>query len=90
MTYAAFDGSEAFADDAAVGLLKEHLASDRPGASRAALAAASDAIKERFLAGEAVTDLVHLRAAVIDHLLVHLWRTHANYCSSVAALIAVD
>ena len=34
-------------------------------------------------------ELVHLRAAVIDRLLIHLWRTHANYCSSVAALVAV-
>ena len=34
-------------------------------------------------------DLVHLRAAVIDELLVHLWRTHTDYCASVACLVAV-
>ena len=88
MIHAAAHGN-ATGGDAAVLLLREHLASGEPGASRAALAAASENIKERFLAGEPVTDLVHLRAAVIDELLVHLWESHANYCSTVAALVAV-
>jgi [protein-PII] uridylyltransferase len=89
MSHAAAEGPPSSRDDAALAILKSGLASGEPGASRAALAAASDNIKERFLAGEAVTDLVRLRAAVIDHLLVHLWRTHADYSSSVAALVAV-
>jgi len=79
----------AFANDAAIALLQTHLGSNAPGASRTALEAASENLKERFLAGEAVVDLVHLRAVIVDQLLVHLWRTHANYCSGVASLLAV-
>ena len=89
MTHVAAQDSVSTAGDVAVRLLREQLASDDPGASRAALAAASANINERFLAGESVVDLVHLRAAVVDELLVHLWESHANYCSSVAALVAV-
>jgi len=79
----------AFANDAAIALLQTHLGADAPGANRTALEAASENLKERFLAGEPVVDLVHLRAAIVDQLLIHLWRTHANYCSSVASLVAV-
>jgi len=78
-----------YTDDAALVILREALADDSAGNSRAALEAASDNIKERFLAGESVVNLVHLRAAVIDHLLVYLWRRHANYCAGVASLVAV-
>jgi len=78
-----------YTDDAALVILREALADDSAGNSRAALESASDNIKERFLAGESVVKLVHLRAAVIDHLLVYLWRRHANYCAGVASLVAV-
>ena len=89
MTYTAAEWTESFADDAALLLLKKALSSDSPGSSRTALELASENVKERFLAGESVIELVHLRAAVVDHLLVHLWKTHANYCSEVASLVAV-
>lgn len=75
--------------DDALAILSQALADDQPGYSRKALQLASDNIRERFLAGESVVDLVHIRAAVIDQLLVHLWRTHANYCAGVACLVAV-
>jgi len=89
MTYESFLGSESFADDRALVILREALADDSPGNSRMALDLASDNIKERFVAGESVVDLVHLRAAVVDELLVHLWRRYANYCAGVASLVAV-
>ena len=89
MTYESFLGSESFADDAALVILREALADDSPGNSRMALGLASDNIKERFVAGDSVVDLVHLRAAVVDELLVHLWRRYANYCAGVASLVAV-
>jgi [protein-PII] uridylyltransferase len=79
----------AFANDAAIALLQTQLGSSAPGASRTALEAASENLKERFLAGEPVVDLVRLRAAIVDQLLIHLWRAHANYCSGVASLVAV-
>ena len=89
MTYASFEESGSFADDAALVILRKALTDDSPGSSRVALDLASANIKERFIAGESVVDLVHLRAAVIDHLLVHLWRRYANYCAGVASLVAV-
>jgi [protein-PII] uridylyltransferase len=76
-------------DDPALAILRETLATDQPGASRNALELASKNIRERFLGGESIVDLVLLRAAVIDQLLVHLWRAHANFCAGVADLIAV-
>ena len=57
--------------------------------SRTALAAADDNLRARFIAGESVVDLVHLRAAVVDQLLLHLWRMHASECAESAALVAV-
>jgi len=89
MAYKSTGWTESFADDAALVILHEALAAESPGGSRAALDLASDNIKERFVAGESVVDLVHLRAAVIDHLLVHLWHRYANYCAGVASLVAV-
>jgi [protein-PII] uridylyltransferase len=86
---AAADWSRSFADDPAMAILRESLQEDQPGASRRALENASDNIRDRFLAGESVVDLVHLRAAVMDELLVHLWRAHADSCTSVACLVAV-
>ena len=78
-----------FGNDPALAILRETLAAEQPGASRQALQAASDNIRERFLGGESVVALVQLRARVIDELLVHLWRAHANYCAGVASLVAV-
>jgi [protein-PII] uridylyltransferase len=89
MSRAAAKIPDRFRDDAALQILESALQPSAEGSSRAALLAANANINERFLAGESVVDLVHLRAAVIDRLLVYLWRSHANYCSSVAALVAV-
>lgn len=89
MTYTAVEWAESFADDAAVILLREALAADSAGSSRTALEAASENLKERFLAGESVVTLVHLRASIVDELLVHLWRRHMGDCIDIAALVAV-
>jgi [protein-PII] uridylyltransferase len=89
MSYTAAEWAESFANDATVVTLREALAVDAPGSSRQALKSASDSIIDRFMAGESVVDLVHLRAAVIDQLLIYLWRRHANYCAGVASLVAV-
>jgi [protein-PII] uridylyltransferase len=77
-----------FRDDAALQILNEALQA-APGNGRDALQAATTNINERFLDGAPVVELVHLRAAVVDRLLIHLWRMHANYCSNVAVLVAV-
>jgi len=78
-----------FADDKALVILREAFSDGSPVSERKALGLASENIRDRFLAGESVTDLVHLRTAVVDELLVHLWRSHANYCAAVASLVAV-
>ena len=56
-------------------------------AIRESLATASDDLKRRFEAGEAITDLVHARSALIDDLLVRLWNDHDLHDD--AALVAV-
>ena len=56
-------------------------------AYRESLAAADKALKARFESGEAVVDLVHERAQVVDDLLVRLWEDHAGHTGS--ALVAV-
>jgi len=89
MSYKLSAWAESFVDDAAIVILSEALARSEPGSARTALNLASENIAQRFHSGESVTFLVHLRAAVIDLLLVHLWRTHANYCAEVASLVAV-
>ncbi len=89
MSYKPTEWAESFAEDAAIGILCEALVENEPGSARKALDLASENIVQRFHAGESVTDLVHLRAAVIDQLLTYLWRSHANYCASVASLVAV-
>ncbi len=86
---AAAEWTRSFTDDPAMTVLRDSLRDDQPGSSRKALENAGANIRERFLAGESVVDLVHLRAAVIDELLIHLWRTHANFCAGVACLVAV-
>ncbi len=89
MSYEASEWAAGFAGDEALSILREALAADGPGAGRTALQAASENLKQRFLAGESVVTLVHLRAGLIDELLVHLWQQHAGDCVDVAALVAV-
>ena len=54
---------------------------------RESLAAAGDALRARFLAGESVVDLVHARARLIDDVLTGLWQEHIEPLG--AALVAV-
>ena len=54
---------------------------------RESLAAASESLRTRFLAGESVVDLVHARADLIDGVLTDLWREHIEPLG--AALVAV-
>ena len=54
---------------------------------RESLAAAGDALRARFLAGESVVDLVHARARLIDDVLTGLWQEHIEALG--AALVAV-
>ena len=89
MTYKAETLAESFAEDDAIAILRDALGGDSAHSSRTALELASKNIKERFIAGESVVNLVHARAALIDQLLIHLWRRNANYCASVASLVAV-
>jgi [protein-PII] uridylyltransferase len=89
MNRLAAETPDRFNDDAALHILESALQSADAGSSRSALQAATENINQRFMAGQSVVELVHLRAAVIDRMMIHLWRTHANYCSSVAALVAV-
>jgi [protein-PII] uridylyltransferase len=56
---------------------------------RAALDAATANLRERFLKGEPVTELVMLRAAIVDRLLCWLWRQHAALLAEEVALVAV-
>ncbi|MBT8099521.1 MAG: [protein-PII] uridylyltransferase, partial [Gammaproteobacteria bacterium] len=89
MTYAASKQAESFEDDAALKHLMAILTRDGASACRAALTAASDNINERFLDGESIVNLVHLRASVVDALLTFLWRYHAPACQNNVALLAV-
>jgi [protein-PII] uridylyltransferase len=56
---------------------------------RAALAAADEDLKQRFLAGESVVDLVHDRARAVDEALADLWRSVAGELAEQVALVAV-
>jgi [protein-PII] uridylyltransferase len=56
---------------------------------RAALAAADEELKQRFLAGESVVDLVHDRARAVDEALADLWRSVAGELAEQVALVAV-
>ena len=57
--------------------------------SRASLAATDADLKNRFLAGESVVDLVHARAVATDELLRELWQTHMGQLCGDVALVAV-
>ena len=54
---------------------------------RESLANAGEDLRARFLAGESVVDLVHARAALIDDVLIGLWREHLGELG--VALVAV-
>ena len=56
---------------------------------RATLTAATEDLKQRFLAGESVVDLVHERARAVDEVLVDLWRSEAGDLVDEIALVAV-
>jgi len=83
-------GSTSFAtDDPAFALLQAALGDAHGVGSRAALEAASENMKARFVAGESVVRLVHLRANIVDRLLVHLWHQHIDESTVGVALVAV-
>ena len=89
MIYTATEWTDSLSDDPALAVLRDALATMTPAASRAALSAASDNIRERFLSGESVVTLVHARSAVVDAVLTHLWQQYAKDCIGTAALVAV-
>jgi len=89
MIHTATEWTEALLDDPALAILRDVLATSTPADSRAALVAASNNIRERFLAGESVVTLVHARSACVDAVLTHLWQQYAKDCVATAALVAV-
>ncbi len=56
---------------------------------RRALEQANEDLVSRFLAGQAVTELVRLRAAIVDRVVIELWHEHAASLVGSAALVAV-
>ena len=56
---------------------------------RQALGHASDDLIARFENGQPVTDLVRLRASLVDRVLLCLWREHAGPLHDSAAMVAV-
>ena len=56
---------------------------------RAALEAASEDLKRRFLKGGSVVDLVRERAAIVDDVLLDLWHEQASGLAGKVALVAV-
>ena len=56
---------------------------------RRALERANEDLVSRFLAGQAVTELVRLRAAIVDRVVIELWHEHAASLAGLAALVAV-
>jgi [protein-PII] uridylyltransferase len=75
----------------AIATLDEALrqAGNRIAATRDALRQANDDLITRFKAGQPVTELVRLRAAIVDRVLVGLWHEHAASLGETAALVAV-
>src|SRR5262249_28758149 len=70
------------------GLTLQLAAQREPAAWRELLGRAHEELRQRFLAGEPIEELVHARAALIDTLLREAWRVH---CAAHGdwALIAV-
>ena len=89
MIHTATEWTETLSDDPALAVFRDVLATSTSTDSRAALGAASNNIRERFLAGESVVTLVHARSAVVDAVLTHLWQQYAKDCVATAALVAV-
>ena len=89
MIHTATEWTEALSDDPALAVLRDILETSTSADSRAALGAASNNIRERFLDGESVVTLVHARSAVVDAVLTHLWQQYAQDCVATAALVAV-
>ena len=56
---------------------------------REVLAEGSVALENRFLGGEAVTQLVQARAALVDHVLVHAWNGIMTDATDDLAFVAV-
>jgi [protein-PII] uridylyltransferase len=56
---------------------------------RQALAHANEDLVERFKQGQPVVELVRLRAAIVDQVLIELWHEHAASLAGTAALVAV-
>jgi len=88
MVFAARDVST---QDPALQLLDECLAQDSatPGAYRNALKSADADLFERFRHGEAVGNLVRLRARLVDRLLLTLWSRHGLEAAPGVALVAI-
>ncbi|MEM7432377.1 MAG: [protein-PII] uridylyltransferase [Pseudomonadota bacterium] len=78
--------SETTAHPAALDQLASDLQDDTPAN---ALKNASARIADRFRNGESVVTLVKERAALVDAILIHLWRTRAPACADDVGLIAV-
>ena len=89
MIHTATEWTETLSDDPALAVLRDTLATSTSADSRAALGAASNNIRERFLDGESVVTLVHARSACVDAVLTHLWQQYAKDCVATAALVAV-
>ena len=54
---------------------------------KAALVAANDSLKRRFVAGESVSELVHLRSAMVDAVLLRQWQHFAGDLAGNASLV---
>jgi len=70
-------------------LMTQRLGGNDAGDVRDALAAADRDLERRFHAGETATELVPLRASLVDHLLRHLWTRHLGSDGDALALVAV-
>jgi len=77
------------ADPALDALARALAASNSVAAGRLALADTRDALAERFKNGESVTTLVRLRATLVDHVLVNLWKRADAGLDQEVALVAV-
>jgi len=89
MAYSLFVDESEGIDPTLTELDRQLAGSDTVAGWRDALGTANRALKERFLAGESVTQLVLVRAQLIDHLLVHIWTKLAPELADKVALIAV-
>ena len=79
------------ATDPAIVALDEALgrAGNKVSDLREALVHAGDDLTARFKDGQPVTDLVRLRASLVDRVLIWLWHEHAGPLRDSAAIVAV-